>query len=193
MNPFSLLTRTELPPEYRVLIDKFPRAEWGAVHTIGMLGQFWLDRHDGFRQFSAVLDEATDKALEGQVQPGEFAQWFAPRLNHFLGALNGHHQIEDYQYFPLFMAADGRLKGGFELLEEDHHLIHDMLARNASAANDFIRALQSETGEDPRKALEQYALEAKGLLKGLERHLEDEEDLILPLLMEQGEDKFGHY
>ncbi len=35
-----------------------------------------------------------------------------------------------------------------------------------------------------------YALEAESLLKGLLSHLEDEEDLIIPLLMEQGEDKF---
>ncbi len=188
----SLFTRTGVPQEYRVLIEKYPRAEWGTVHHIGMLGQFWLDRHNGFRQFSAVLDQGTDKALEGEMQPVEFASWFAPRLNQFLGALNGHHQIEDYQYFPMFMAADARIKGGFELLEEDHHLIHEMLERNASAANDFIRALQSEGREDPRKALEAYAKEAKTLLTGLDRHLDDEEDLILPLLMDQGEDKFGH-
>ncbi len=189
----TLLTRSGVPEEFRVLIEKYPRAEWGTVHTIGGLGQFWLDRHDGFRNIAGALDDGTKKALEGELQPLEFAHWFAPRLNHFLGGLNGHHQIEDYQYFPIFSAADPRLKGGFELLDEDHHLLHDMLERNAQAANDFIRALQDDGGNDMRKALEAYALEAQHLLKGLLRHLEDEEDLILPLLMDQGEAKFGGY
>ncbi|WP_244574530.1 hemerythrin domain-containing protein [Cohaesibacter sp. ES.047] len=175
------------------MIEQYPRAEWGTVHTIGGLGQFWLDRHDDFRQMAAMMDQGTNKALEGEMQPMEFAQWFAPRLNSFLGGLNGHHQIEDYQYFPVFAAADDRLKGGFDLLDEDHHLLHDMLERNAAAANDFIQVLQSEGQQDPRKALDIYAQEAKGLLSGLMRHLEDEEDLILPLLMDQGEAKFGGY
>lgn len=193
MTETSLLTRTGIPEEFRVLLDKYPRAEWGTVHTIGGLGQFWLDRHNEFRDISALLDEGTVKALEGELQPVDFARWFAPRLNHFLTALNGHHQIEDYQYFPVFAAADERLKGGFDLLDQDHHLIHDMLERNAAAANDFIGALQSESGKDPRKALDAYAEEARILLKGLIRHLDDEEDLILPLLMEQGEGQFGGY
>jgi hypothetical protein len=38
-----------------------------------------------------------------------------------------------------------------------------------------------------------YAVEAESLLKGLMRHLEDEEDLLIPLLLDQGEAKFGGF
>ncbi len=193
MSENSLFTRTELPADFRVLLNKYPRSEWGTVHEIGDLGLFWLERHDGFRNMATALEAATNRALEGEMAPQEFAIWFAPRLNRFLGELNGHHQIEDFQYFPIFAAADQRLTGGFDLLDADHHLLHEMLERNAHAANDFIRALQGESGVEPRKALDKYAVEAESLFKGLIRHLEDEEDLILPLLMDQGEAKFGDY
>ena len=38
-----------------------------------------------------------------------------------------------------------------------------------------------------------YAVEADTLLRGLMRHLEDEEDLLIPLLLDQGEARFGGY
>lgn len=193
MTKNSLFARSGLPDDFRTLLEKYPRKDWRTVHTIGALGEFWLDRHNEFREIGALLDAGAQKALEGELAPEDFARWFAPRLNHFLGSLNGHHQIEDYQYFPVFAAADARLKGGFDLLDEDHHLIHDLLERNAASANDFIRTLQAGSDSDPRRALDAYAVEAKKLLTGLVRHLDDEEDLIIPLLMDQGEEKFGGY
>lgn len=188
----GLMRRGGLPDDLKVLIAKYPREDWNRVHTIGELGRFWIERHDMFRELGATLVESIGNLREGTVEPDKFAGWFAPRLNHFLGDLQGHHQIEDYQYFPQFAAADARLAHGFELLEEDHHLIHTLLERNAEAANRFYRDLISGADTMPYSR-DAYAIEADGLLKGLMRHLEDEEDLLIPLLLDQGERKFGGY
>lgn len=188
----ALLHRAGLPDDLRVLYEKYPRADWHSVHTIGELGSFWLSRHDMFREFGRMLNSGLNDLREDRVPADRFARWFAPRLNHFLGDLEGHHQIEDYQYFPLFAAADARLARGFELLEEDHHLIHALLERNAESANAFHRDLMSGSAQMPYSR-DAYAVEADTLLRGLMRHLEDEEDLLIPLLLDQGEGRFGGY
>jgi iron-sulfur cluster repair protein YtfE (RIC family) len=188
----DLSVRSGLPDDLRVLYDRYPRADWNSVHTIGQLGSFWIQRHDMFREFGTALVEAVGRLRNGEVEADRFARWFAPRLNHFLGDLEGHHQVEDDQYFPLFAAADARLAPGFDLLEEDHHQIHRLLARNAEAANSFYHDLMAGSERLPFSR-DAYAAEAGSLLKGLLRHLEDEEDLLIPLLLDQGEAKFGGY
>jgi hypothetical protein len=188
----GILDRAGLPDDLRVLYAKYPREDWNSVHTLGQLGGFWIQRHDMFRELGVALVDGIDRLREGEVAAEPFARWFAPRLNHFLGDLEGHHQVEDYQYFPLFAAADARLAPGFELLEEDHHVIHTLLERNAEAANAFYQDLMSGSERMPFSR-DAYAAEAGSLLKGLMRHLEDEEDLLIPLLLDQGERKFGGY
>ena len=79
----------------------------------------------------------------------------------FLGQLDGHHAIEDEHYFPLFAKAESRLARGFEILDGDHHVIHDALERNADAANAFLRALQ-EDADRQRFAADAYADENAG-------------------------------
>jgi iron-sulfur cluster repair protein YtfE (RIC family) len=188
----DLLARHGLPEDLKILLEKYPRADWNSVHTIGELGRFWIQRHDMFREFGGALIAGIQDLREGRVETKPFANWFARRLNHFLGDLQGHHQIEDYQYFPMFAAADARLAHGFELLEEDHELIHTLLERNAGAANRFYEDLMSGS-DQVAFSRDAYSVEADGLLKGLMRHLEDEEDLLIPLLLDQGERKFGGY
>lgn len=190
--PETLLERGGLPEDLKVLYLSYPRESWNNPHTLGQMGAFWLSRHDMFREFGRMLRGGIDDLREGRVGAEPFARWFAPRLNHFLGDLEGHHQIEDYQYFPLFAAADARLARGFDLLEEDHHLIHRLLERNAEAANAFYRDLLAGSDSLPFSR-DAYAAEADVLLDGLMRHLEDEEDLLIPLLLDQGEEKFGGY
>ena len=139
----ALIDRPGLPEDLQVLYRKYPRAEWGTIHTLGSMGRFWISRHDMFRELGGSLSKSVDDLREERIEPMAFARWFAPRFNHFLGDLDGHHQIEDYQYFPMFAAADERLKPGFDLLEEDHGLIHTLLERNADKARAFFDALMA--------------------------------------------------
>jgi iron-sulfur cluster repair protein YtfE (RIC family) len=186
----TLFARAGLPDDLKLLLAKYPRESWGRDHTIGQMGSFWLQRHDMFRELGSGLVTATHELREGHMEAGAFAGWFVPRINFFLSQLEGHHQIEDQHYFPVFAAAEARLKHGFDLLDEDHHVIHDLLAANAQSARDFLGGLQSG-GDALKRGSEDYAKNAEQLLKGLLRHLEDEEDLIIPLMLDRGEDALG--
>ena len=68
----------------------------------------------------------------------EFRAALAPRLRRFLMHLNGHHQIEDFQFFPLFAAAEPRLARGFDVLEADHEAIHRVMDEMVEAANALL-------------------------------------------------------
>lgn len=186
----ALFDRTGLPDDLKALLNAYPRETWDKAPTIGATGRFWLKRHAMFRDLGAALVDGLKQLQEGQIAAQPFAQWFVPRLNFFLGELEGHHAIEDQHYFPVFLAAEPNLGRGFKILDWDHHVIHDLLAANAESANLFLRALGG--GGDPlKRAAEAHGANATRLLGGLLRHLEDEEDLIVPLLIDRGEDALG--
>lgn len=181
-----LLERAGLPDDLRWLVQKYPRENWHGHANIHGLANMWLQRHDMFRDLGGMLTNGIGDYREGRLTAPDFARWFAPRLNHFLGNLDGHHNVEDYQYFPAFAKAEPRLKRGFDILDADHHAIHDGLERNAETANAFIRTLE-ESEDKQRFAADAYADENSRLIAMLKRHLADEEDLIVPLILDRGD------
>ncbi|HET9688445.1 MAG TPA: hemerythrin domain-containing protein [Pseudolabrys sp.] len=186
----ALARRSGWPDDLRVLLARYPREQWDSHANLGDMARFWLSRHAMFRELSNAIGQITAQFRAGQLPPTEFARQFVPRLQFMLDQLNVHHQIEDLHYFPIFRDADARLSRGFEVLEGDHHHIHSDMARTAESANALLQALQ----EDPdtlRRCGDDYA-DASGLLvKGLMRHLDDEEDLIVPLILDRGEEALG--
>jgi len=187
----DLQSRVGWPPELRTLLEKYPRELWPGHRNLGATARFWLDRHDGFRQLGGVLRTATAEFREGTLSPAEFRRFFAPRLQFFLENLEGHHYVEDHHYFPVFRAAEAQLAKGFDVLESDHEAIHAEIMRTVESANGLLRTMESD--DDARRvATELYADTSERLLKFLVRHLDDEEDLIMPVILDQGERKlFG--
>ncbi|TIT58238.1 MAG: hypothetical protein E5W63_19170 [Mesorhizobium sp.] len=102
----SLLERLGLPEDLRWLAEKYPRENWQGHANIHGMANMWLQRHDMFRELGGMLTGGIGNYREGRLAAPDFARWFAPRLNHFLGDLDGHHNVEDYQYFPAFAKAD---------------------------------------------------------------------------------------
>ena len=186
----DLATRTGWPAELRGFLDRFPRGTWDGHVNLGGVARFWLNIHDGFRGFGGKLDAAAGEFREGQVTPEHFRAWFAPRLDMFLSHLNGHHHIEDHEYFPLFIAREPRLTRGFEVLERDHEAIHAAMDRMAETANGFLRAPVGDS-DAMRFAADDYAEASGRLLVMLNRHLDDEEDLIVPIILARGETDLG--
>lgn len=179
--------RTGWPDELRVILKDYPRDSW--QDTRSSMARFWIDKHNYLRRQSTALQSANDQYRGGQ-QPdaGQFGGWIAPRLQGFLAELHGHHQIEDFHYFPAFRSAEPRLAPGFDVLNRDHELIHAGIMQIVEAINAFIKTIQSDSAGDrdaQRRAADRY-IDASGVLhRRLERHLADEEDLIIPLMIRQ--------
>ena len=169
-----------------MLLDRYPREVWPGHQNLGEMACFWLDRHESFRRLGAALQNATADFREGALAPDRFRRSFAPRLQLFLQSLEGHHQIEDHHFFPVFRAAEKRLQRGFEVLEQDHETIHEAIVTAVETANALLTAIDGDV-DVLRRASEGYAEASDRLIARLHRHLGDEEDLIVPVILDQGE------
>jgi len=186
----ALDTRSGWPDALRLLVDRYPRETWQTHANLGAMAQFWLQRHDMFRSIAAGLTEATAGFREGTVSATHFRAWFPPRLQFFLQQLNSHHQVEDLHYFPIFQAAEARLASGFDVLEADHGTIHAAIDATVSAANALLRTAVNDA-DALRAAGDAYGEASGRLMRQLTRHLGDEEDLVVPLILDRGEDALG--
>ena len=186
----ALARRSGWPEDLRVLIARYPREQWEGHDNLGEMARFWLSRHAMFRELAGMIQAIETQFRDGKLKPAEFSGLFVPRLQFLLSQLEVHHQIEDLHYFPIFRAADERLVRGFDVLEGDHHAIHADMAATAETANALLRALTGNA-DALKKCGDDHAVASGALLKGLIRHLDDEEDLIVPLILDRGEQALG--
>lgn len=185
----ALDARAGWPADLRLLIERYPREVWSSHANLGAMAQFWLQRHAMFRELGASLEEAATAFRDCTATAADFRAFFPPRLQFFLQQLNAHHQIEDQHYFPVFQAAEARLAHGFDVLEADHHLIHGQIDATVEAANAFLR---TPVNDDIARAAGEHYAQANGrLARLLTQHLNDEEDLIIPLILDRGEGALG--
>ncbi len=178
--------RKQWPDELQVLLKKFPRNSW--KHQTASLSQFWLDKHNEFRHQSRQLIAFTHNYREEKIQGQELVKRLGPSLQIFLSHLNGHHAIEDDHYFPRFRSADKRLAPGFDVLEDDHYLLHEGMNELAEKFNALAGSVRSSKKTSVHKrAADSYMTSADLFFKRMLQHLADEEDLIIPLMLEQGQ------
>lgn len=184
-----LTHRTGLPPDMAYLLPDFPKPSWTAHVNYGELAAFWLHVHEHLRGSGGQLQQVLAQGVV-EEDAAAFQRAFVPRFNAFLQHLTQHHQIEDVAYFPKFRRLDPRMVAGFDLLESDHHVIHDALEASLASARNLIAALPG--GGDPtRFALDAHRDASDTLLDLLHRHLADEEDLVLPAMLRYGERAVG--
>jgi hemerythrin-like domain-containing protein len=186
----ALDCRTGWPDDLRLLIERYPREVWPTHPNLGQLSRFWLDRHNMFRELNGALLDASGQLKAGAVPADQFQAWFIPRIRFFLQQLHGHHMIEDHEYFPLLTRTEPNLARGFEILENDHETIHEGLIALQDAGNAMAQAL---AGPPDRVGFAAEAMSdgLSAFLTRLHRHLDDEEDLIIPILLDRGEMALG--
>jgi hemerythrin-like domain-containing protein len=186
----DLARRKGWPQDMCELLQRYPREQWQGHANLGEMATFWLQRHAMFRELAGMVERIADDFRGGALTATRFPQLFVPRLQFLLQQLDVHHQIEDIHYFPIFRAADNRLARGFDVLEEDHHAIHAGMAETAETAKALLRVLQGDA-DRLRRCGDDYAVASGQLLRFLMRHLDDEEDLIVPLILDRGEAALG--
>ena len=176
--------------ELRVLARRHPRATWTRHPDLGELARFWLARHEMFRRLDATIRSGTEAVLAERTEAVEIRPWLARHLRGFLWQLEEHHQVEDHHYFPLFRRAEPRLAAGFELLEGDHRALHAGLDGLVGRANLVLAHERPQRGGF-RADFARFHDAQVDLGRQLGRHLDDEEDLVVPLLLECGEQRFA--
>lgn len=185
-DPTDLATRAALPDALRVLSESWPRAGWEAHPHFDGLVRFWLERHMMFRKLMGMLQDDARTMLDGNME----AQSFASRLTRFGGMfvteLHGHHQIEDQHYFPKLSAAEPAFAAGFQILNRDHHAIDAHLDRFVKGANAVLAKLDDKGVLHDRVG--RFEADLATVEAMLNRHLLDEEELVVPVILKHGPD-----
>ncbi|WP_372633281.1 hemerythrin domain-containing protein [Alcanivorax jadensis] len=97
--------------------------------------------------------------------------------HNLLKNLHSHHGFEDSSVFPVLRQHHPRLAAGFDVLEQDH-LVLDALLDDIDQQLNHFPALAT----DPRK-LDIAHRQAADLEALLHRHMDDEEDIIVPIYL----------
>ncbi|MDU8912366.1 hemerythrin domain-containing protein [Aestuariicoccus sp. MJ-SS9] len=182
MTQFTDIRTTPMPDAMRVLLEEYPRDSWDANPHFKDATRRWLGAHRMFRQLGALVREDTEAYLDRTQAPEDYAARLSHYGNALVGNLHGHHAWEDRRYFPELSAADPRFDRGLEILEADHAELDQVLDRFTRAANRTIKLIQLD---EPAAHAEAGALhdEAQRIEAFLERHLGDEEDLAVPIIL----------
>ncbi len=168
-----------------MLLEQYPRPTWREHRSPG--ARFWLSIHDGFRREAAQLRAIADEYRTQKISPPELAVRASPRLQGMIAHLHGHHEIEDFHYFPSFRESERRLAEGFDALGRDHERLLADIGTATAAADALMMAAHSagEAAAAQRAAAQRYIDASERLFARLLRHLIDEEDLIIPLLIDR--------
>ena len=182
MTDTNIHTRTSLPADMRLLLKDYPREAWPDHPNFAQSIQNWMGAHGMFRN----LADLTRIAAEGYLDRDDSAEAFATRLSRYgnllVANLHGHHTWEDRSYFPELSRADPRFDRGLEMLETDHEELDETLDRFTRTGNRVLKLIDLDAAEarDEAGALRDLTEEIDGFL---DRHLTDEEDLVVPILL----------
>jgi len=182
MTETSLLERGALPDALRVLVTEIPRETWEAHPHFGGIVQFWLERHLMFRDLLARLRAETESLIDRRIAPEAYAPVLSRVGGTFLNELHGHHHIEDAHYFPKLVRLDARVERAFDILDADHKTLDGLLNRFADGANGVLRAQD----DGVREAAARFGGELETLAGFIDRHLIDEEEIIVPVILKSG-------
>ncbi len=185
---FSLDMRTGLPEDLRFLLADYPREAWESDPHFSGLVAFWLQMHQGFRKSLALMQDDAQKLLDAKLDPANFARRLQRVGGQFVEHLHGHHHIEDDHYFPLLLQRENRLERGFEILDRDHQQLNVNLETFVNLANATMRAASEGSARDEVGAFQTHLAKLETFLH---RHLTDEEDLIVPVILRHGERGIG--
>ncbi|SMX32623.1 hemerythrin domain-containing protein [Actibacterium lipolyticum] len=179
----ELAQRDGLPDALRVLLSEYPRDMWESHRNFDGLTRFWLERHLMFRDTLARLQTEAEAMLDGKTDGRRYQHQTQRLAGFFLNQLHGHHQIEDHHYFPQLSALETKLESGFEILDADHHALDGYIHRMADTTNALLQT-------DPANLTDAAGEMHKSLLRFapfLDRHLIDEEELIVPVILKHGQ------
>ncbi len=187
----QLTERDGLPKHLCELLDKYPRDTWTNDTLNGNWVGFWLGRHSVFREICSSIKHAIHELLDRKISHQNFMQQYIQLMNMMLHNLESHHMVEDNYIFPKFYEKNEKFRYGLELLENDHHLIHQSIDALVAEGNNLISSFNEKKHIDYKLIVGDYSKVNESYNKLLIAHLCDEEDLLIPLVSEYGEEYFG--
>lgn len=182
MTQYDINVRQGLPEDMQLLLRDYPREAWPDHPNFAASIGNWMGAHRMFRQLAELITLDTQKVLEKESDPETYAQRLAHFGNMLVRNLHGHHGWEDHRFFPELEAADDRFTRGLEMLEADHEEMDQILESLTGSANRYLK-LMDMSPKDATGEIPDILKTSEGIQTFLGRHLADEEDLVVPILL----------
>lgn len=178
---FQLRT-TDMPADMQALLAEYPRDMWETHPGFTEKTLHWMGAHQMFRKVSRLVTRETERYLDKDRAPDDYAARLSSYGNALVRSLHGHHHFEDHSYFPELSAADPRFDAGLEILEKDHEALDAVLDGLTHSANRTIKLIHLDEAQARSEAGDVHKM-AQTVEAFLDRHLGDEEDLAVPIIL----------
>lgn len=180
---YHVSKREQLPASVRETLLESTRSEWRDHPRFGGKANFFMTIHRDLLDGAAKLSRGIEQLLD--LPPGDVGKAAArmnllPFSHHLIGFAHHHHENEDHGYFPQFALLYPELNRGLSLLDGDHKIL-DPALDDTQAALDKLDG--SAVTRDQLAALHAGS---QGLEKILNRHIWDEEEVIVPIFLRHG-------
>src|SRR5258708_27496987 len=174
---FNVMRRAQLDTDLRALLPASTREEWPrhANYTQGAknlqdIHRAMLSSSEGMTRLLAALAENRVAA----TQVAAAAKNAHDVARHVVDHLHAHHHIEDEQLFPQFAKWNPKISRPLALLEADHRVLN-------AAGNVLDQVLRSYPAANAKAAAYDRAAQAAAQLnRVMQRHIADEEDIVIP-------------
>ena len=146
----------------------------------------WLQMHGGFRTHQAEMGAMVDAWRAGVTDVPTLHRTLIPALHQFLQHLDGHHRVESGHYFPALQQLEPRIATGIDLLDRDHDAIHahiEAMVQTGRALHEAVEGGAPDAGDRVERLSDVLLLASPQLA----RHLDDEEDIVIPLIALRGD------
>lgn len=147
-----------------------PRGEWSS-HPNYPANLLLLGSHQNFRAINRGLVTHTDA-----LPPGSDLTWVARRYKSWIAAMRSHESYEEHKLYPYLKARWGV---SLESAQAGHRALHE-------AHDRVLAAFEAHDPEEASRALLRHE-------EVLDQHLQLEEDLVIPLLLELPRDEFVRF
>ena len=148
--------------------------------------RFWLNKHKEFNTVCQALNECMSSVKNDATDSNLFRANIKPKVDWLIINFNEHHHIEDHFVFPALRGLAPALKPQFDRLDSDHSLLNTNLEKLAGISKQYIH---SEDSMSLTKLNTEFTTALIQLTRKLQEHLSDEEDLVVPLFLEYGENR----
>ncbi|EKF75165.1 hypothetical protein A11A3_04275 [Alcanivorax hongdengensis A-11-3] len=180
----AVLQRRQLPDTIRARLYGPPRDQWREhPHYLISDARALQRNHNSLkrqaRQYHGALTHLINQpdARRDSEENRQLRQTLAHHGRTLLKNLHSHHGFEDSSVFPVLRLHHPRLQDAFTLLENDHQALDGLLADIDMAIAD-VPAFAATPA-----TLEKAHGQAAQLDALLHRHMDDEEDILVPIYL----------
>jgi len=149
--------------------------------------RFWTHIHRELLGGSAALPAYCMQMLEAPkgFDAQSSGQKLAAIASQLVSHAHGHHHIEDEHFFPVFLQRFPSLADPIDLLENDHGILGETLDTMERAIANLTATVRGEKVQHSElmRATEALHAAASDLDRLFVRHIGDEEEICLPVLM----------